>query len=59
MTAALFSDFWFVFSMTCLAAAVLGTGRWLMLTRPPAADSRCGECNCRWCFACEGDRRII
>lgn len=40
MDAAVMADVWFVFSMCCLAAALLGSVRWLLLTRSPqTADS--------------------
>ena len=51
MDAAVMSDLWFVFSMSCLVAGLLGSVRWLLLTQAPreARSSRaacagaCGE----------------
>ena len=44
MDAAAMADVWFVFSICCLVAALLGSVRWLLLTRPPKVDAvRGGE----------------
>jgi hypothetical protein len=45
MDAAVMSDLWFVFSIGCLVAGLLGSVRWLLLTRAPreARPGRAGR----------------